>query len=430
MTKHGGKKKLTRGEKWLLVAPLFVLLTFSCAKIALSQTAVRCSVSSVEDSFAKLPLAKQEAFFREMRRKGYLVFRSVPGFWSSADDLSTLFFGLSQVCEPLTKPMLDAVERNFERDTNKTSRSLAAQILYRYHRTAGRVFLLQQLEKRDVEAATIFALNRDAALLPQILKALDTKNEDAQNDPGLLQALGSWRRAEIKSALLKHFQIALNEEQNGWLNYVYALANQDAREAIPLIRRSSKAIIPGEDFETDSRICIAAAFVRLRAPESARSMQYLQQQLQAKEKAFSRRTMVEALGIAATTAAITTLQQIIKRYLASPPPLKNPPYHAIVDTTDTDELAVLAAKELGILQHKPSQNLIAALLVRLKKDNPTQRATLIEYSNRTGSVLLGFNTNESQATAKNVLGTQWLNRESALRQLNKVDSLSAMFFKN
>ncbi len=423
------RKKLTRGEKWLLAAPLFVLLAFSCAKIALSQAAVRCSVSSVEDSFAKLPLAKQEAFFREMRRKGFLVFRSVPGFWSSADDLQTVFFGLSQVREPLTKPMLDAVERNFKRDTNKTSRSLAAQVLYRYHRAAGRVFLLQQLAKRDVEAATIFALNRDAALLPQILKALDTKDEDAQNDPGLLQALGSWRRAEIKSALLKHFQIALNEEQNGWLNYVYALANQDAREAIPLIRLSSKTIIPSEDFETDSRIRIAGAFVRLRAPESARSMQYLQQQLQTREKAFSRRTLVEALGTAATPAAITTLQQMIKRYLASPPPLKNPAYRAIMDTTAAGELAVLAAEQLGILRHKPSQNLIAVLLVRLKRDNPTQRVTLIEYSNRTGRVLLGFNTKKSQAAAKNVLGTQWLREELALRQLNKV-SFSAMFFKN
>ena len=414
MTKSNDKKKLTRGEKWLLVAPLLALM--ACCVFSNSLSAQR--VLKSDDPISQLTPKEQVVFVKQWAKKGVLVFINSPGYWNEIDDLDLTLAGVYHFGEPLSVPMLNALERNFKKSTNQSLRERTAALLYRYGRPTGRNYFANLLQKRDLRAATIFALNRETSSINGVIKVLQMQSSEERDDTNLVLALRVWRHPEIKKILLRKFKTVLDEDQGGSLNYALTLAKQDAHEAIPLIRRITKTISPGEVFAVHNKASIAGALIKLRAPESPQLMKYLRQQLSTKEKAFSRRAVIEALGVAATPEAIATLQSVIRRYLAMPL-LAKPPYRPTIETTEPDEMAILAAEQLSGLNHKLSTQLISQLLTRLKKESAARPAA-IEYSRRIGRVALATGTPTNSELVSKFFGQEWTNNEIILRKLNKI----------
>jgi hypothetical protein len=184
-----------------------------------------------------------------------------PECWQLVDDPQALRRLLDGAYwEPLPTPLLDALERLFSK-LPPEDRFQAGALLYRYGRPLGREYLARQLrEHLDGRAAIIFAMNRDGEMLPDILKALRTRDSAP-----IAEALGPWRKPEIAAALLQVFRKMAAKQEPGYAAFITPLGEQGVQEAVPLIRNEYALELSEEG---PGKLFNAAALIRLKVKES------------------------------------------------------------------------------------------------------------------------------------------------------------------
>lgn len=144
--------------------------------------------------------------------------------------------------EPIPQSDLDFLEWKLRDTESDAIAKQCAVLLYRYRRAMGDVHLANLLlEKGDIDAAAVFAINQDANYLDEILRALispvEGKERLSQSDLPykypLLFPLSDWKDERVTEALLalqRRFSI------NAFI--AVALAKHDAEQAAPTVRET------------------------------------------------------------------------------------------------------------------------------------------------------------------------------------------------
>ncbi len=172
------------------------------------------------------------------------------------------------IAEPFDTDILDKMERLLSSNLNQEHKLQLAAILYRYGRDSGEEFLAKVLiEERNITAATVFALNRDEARLPQVLEALARWEieKDVYSfslyDEEFPLALGQWKHPRIAAALLT--------KQKANPHYgalALALGRQNMKAALPLLTEQARTT-PNNSMEA---LKFKTALARLTPENSAR----------------------------------------------------------------------------------------------------------------------------------------------------------------
>jgi len=156
------------------------------------------------------------------------AFVDIPEFWNTVSDGDTLFDALYYVQEPLKSPSLAALERYLLHGADDAYKFRAAAILYRYHRESGYTYLSKLFgSEREVEVASIFAMNKDVRVQEEINSVLRKHPYDSANLP---MYLADWPSPEAMKAL----EVVYSQNYSD-LDIAMACAALKNRSALPLI---------------------------------------------------------------------------------------------------------------------------------------------------------------------------------------------------
>jgi len=369
--------------------------------------------------------------------------------WQKLDDPNIALKRLGTARAPLPAVELDALERLYPKIKNDDARFFVAANLYRYGRAAGRDYLLGRLKAGSTHAALVFALNRDEAVLPDILKRMEFGPEEE-----FVQALGGWRHAKIGPALLKHFR--------KWVKYgehkeelLLPLAEQGVKDALPDIRKiyNAAAKSPGTD-----RQSAAAALILLGVPERERLLESLLAELRRPPEdpavilkrrsaeaghhqftlgtPLSKVPLIRLIGRSGQSRAAAGLREVIRGFLKADP---NRPDQVFDGNNYLEQFdaAVAAAEELARLRSRDSGVALSEFMLHFKparvltwKDahkesarQETERGEAVwNEAPRVARALLDIDESLGRIAIEKTLGKAWLENEMASRKLKKLPS--------
>lgn len=347
---------------------------------------------------------QRKAFVLQLAQTGRYF--NVPELWQ-IDNPNTILQALTHFPEPYDPVMLDALERVLPRLQNVQDTDPAAAILYRYHRKSGEDYFKRRLiDNGDIVSATIFADNQDDTLLETILKLYQ---QDTQHSEALVPYLARWKSPSVAPALLKGFQA--NQED---ANYANALAEQqeylspeNRLEAVALARKQYNLAKPDEP----AKIIAASALIRMGADPEDKMFSFLLSGLKSKRVSdFNKHEIIVQLQYLSPKRVTPLLEEIIKNYTDLTPSSLQKQLFSSSGVITSASFATTAAKSLAALHAVSSSNILLGLLQKLHNTYSSP-----ELQERTALALL--NVGGPQAEIAKVMGSRWLVREIAKRQL-------------
>lgn len=357
------------------------------------------NMQSIADAVKALPPAKQKELFAQYLAHNYPV--NLPGFWKLVTEPDKGLMLLAPFAEPYNPDILDMLERVLPKASQELGLRIAA-ILYRYHRASGNIYLSKILnENSDKGAAAIFAVNEDSKQLPQILKVLLT-SQDIDYEVELVKVLSSWHDPRIAPVLYSIFQ---RKPKNSYL--ALALADQNYRDAIPLIRKLY-FLEPQNSF---AKVDAGVALIKFNGKQTDPILHFLTTGLAEPQGGVDTSMMqdvaFEDFGILKIDAATPALKAGIENYLSSKPSLSHPPHTQLATSI---ELAAKAADALAKIDDKSSTQLVARLLRHYMKTQ-TQEDLLF----RVADSLLKLDI--SHMYVEKLMGKRWVQRKLLIEKL-------------
>lgn len=331
--------------------------------------------------------AKEGAYFPGVDYCGYL------------DEFADLSFYLSVTFEPFGAACLNTLAGLLPSLASQEA-TAAASILYRYDHPSGRVYLSEAVRhRRDPEAATVLAMNRESEPLDDVAQAF----RRARYPPSeLTAALAAWGIPKANALLLEKFR---ENPRNADLMMGVGVARLGDAEG--LLEAQYQDAPP----DAPRKLAAAAALARVRADPSS-YVQFLIAQLSTPPPSEQwRLDVISALGVAGGTQAEVGLSGLITQYLDT---------DAIpgVDAEVAAEMSVAAAKSLAHLNAQTSNAVIVALLHKFA--SPIRVSGLDRKRGVLGNALLDLDSVNGQEAIRNELGESWLQRLLAVRALKRV----------
>ena len=337
------------------------------------------------------PTQRKEAIWAYARNQTFI---DSPELWAMPEPL-VILAAVIERREPYTPVMLDALERSLPRLPSERSQLQASAILYRYHRPIGENYLRTKLEENgNARIATIFALNKEIALLPQILKAARDHPDDSMT---AISALSQWQIPAVTHGLYANFQA---DPEN--CNYAVALARQNAVQARPLIQKLYTEVPAA----APAKAVAAVALIKLHEEREIQLLAFLSRVIKNdKVDGALKVATIQSLGDAQETRGIPLLTWVIDNYLA-----QRGEDEAIPTPVGKRQLAVSAAEALAQLSAPAGRGIIARLLLDLGHIKAEPKLSI-----RTARALLFIHG--SRDAVRNVLGAQWMQQELASSDL-------------
>lgn len=292
----------------------------------------------------------------EIRALPQNVYVDLPIFWQLQDNPTTLLEALYFFGEPLNFYQLNALEKNFSHSGN--GQLMIAALLYRYKRPLGYIFVAKLLKTQmKYPALIVLALNHDERSIDAIIEALNTTEADGN----IIMALKDWKNQRIAAVLYSLYQ---KDPENGLL--AMDLANQDAKDALPLMRR---ALLRMNDSDPQKSY-VKCAISKLNSNDANKDTKRTHTEAYDlhTDQFDMRPSLIFGSGYTRNSADRLELEKIIHNYLSLP--------STVTSLSDKqtgrerqEALAVAAAKALPELEtvSDDARDLLAELLQRLNQ---------------------------------------------------------------